>query len=297
MLPELLERHLAYLAVDKGLRPKSLEAYSRDLSDFLQFLDEKGRHPEDPSVQGQLVLYMVKLHEDGLSPRSIARKTSAIRGFYKFLMVESVIKDDPTIVMERPKPGRPLPKVLSRSEAELLINSANDEDPLGLRDRGILEVLYATGIRETELIELKLESINREGEFINVIGKGNRERVVPIGSFALQAIKKYLDKGRGLLLKDITVRTIFLNPVGKALSRMGLWKIVRRYALKAGIKKVVSPHVLRHSCATHMLEGGANIIAVQEMLGHVDISTTQIYTHLTGQDLKRIHENAHPRGK
>ncbi|MBF0410860.1 MAG: tyrosine recombinase XerD [Candidatus Riflebacteria bacterium] len=297
MEQNFLDSHLAYLTVDRGLRPKSLEAYKKDLSDFLLFLSEKNRRPDDPSIQGQLILYMVKLHEEQLSPRSIARKTSAIKGFFRFLQAEGIIKDDPTIVMERPKSGRALPKVLSKHEMELILNCITDNNPLALRDKAILELLYATGIRETELIELQIGSINREGEFINIIGKGARERVVPMGSYALQALKTYLDKGRSHLLKVISERTIFLNPAGQPLSRMGLWKIVRKYALKAGIKKKVSPHVFRHSCATHMLEGGASIIAVQEMLGHVDISTTQIYTHLTGQDLKRIHESAHPRGK
>lgn len=297
MQADLLEQHLAYLAVDKGLRPRSLEAYRCDLEDFLNFLAERGRRADESAVEGSLVLFMVTLHERGLSPRSIARKASAIRGFYRFLLREGKLVEDPSRVLERPKTGRPLPKVLSRQEVEGMITAVIGQTPLALRDTAILETLYGTGIRESELIDLQLGSLHREGEFLNVVGKGGRERVIPIGSFALAAIDRYLKFGRSKLLKDITVRTMFLNPQGQPLSRMGVWKIVRKYALKAGIARQVSPHVLRHSCATHMLEGGASIIAVQEMLGHVDIATTQIYTHLTGQDLKRIHRQAHPRGQ
>ena len=297
MQADLLEQHLAYLAIDKGLRPRSLEAYRRDLEDFLTFLAERGRRADESSVEGSLVLFMVTLHERGLSPRSIARKGSAIKGFYRFLLREGRLTEDPSRVLERPKTGRPLPKVLSRQEVESMIAAVTGQTPLALRDQAILEVLYGTGIRESELIDLQLGSLHREGEFLNVVGKGGRERVIPIGSFALAAIDRYLKLGRPKLLKDVTVRTMFLNPQGKLLSRMGVWKIVRKYALKAGIARQVSPHVLRHSCATHMLEGGASILAVQEMLGHVDVATTQIYTHLTGQDLKKIHRQAHPRGQ
>ncbi|HEY9070607.1 MAG TPA: site-specific tyrosine recombinase [Candidatus Ozemobacteraceae bacterium] len=297
-MSDLLEQYLAYLAVEKGLRPKSLEAYRRDLLDYLTFLEEKGRRPDEPGADGPLALFMVHLHGRGLSPRSMARKSSTLRGFYRFLRRENKIAVDPTKIIEPPRLGRPLPKVLTIAEIEAMLAAPATDGPLGLRDRAILEVLYATGIRESELIALELGSINREGRFVHVVGKGGRERVVPIGVYALNAIDAYLRDGRHKLIGgNITERTLFLNPFGKPLSRMGLWKIVRKYAVAAGITSLVSPHVLRHSCATHMLEGGASIIAVQEMLGHVDVSTTQIYTHLTGQDLKRIHGQAHPRGR
>jgi len=297
-LSELLEQYLAYLSVEKGLRPKSLEAYRRDLLDYLKFLQDKGRRPEEPGADGPLALFMAHLHDRGLQPRSVARKASTLRGFYRFLRRENKIAVDPTRILEPPRVGRPLPKVLSIAEVEAMIAAPATGTPLGLRDRAILEILYATGIRESELIALELGSINREGRFVHVVGKGGRERIVPVGSFALQAVDAYLRDGRHKLLGgNITERTLFLNPFGGPLSRMGLWKIVRKYAVAAGIARQVSPHVLRHSCATHMLEGGASIIAVQEMLGHVDVSTTQIYTHLTGQDLKRIHGEAHPRGR
>jgi integrase/recombinase XerD len=297
MSSELLEQYFSYLAVDKGLSGNSLVAYRRDLGDFLTFLEQKGRRPDDPSLEGPLVLFMVHLHDKGLSPRSISRKASAVRGFYRFLTREGMIKDDPTKVIEAPKTGRPLPKFLTIAEIERMLDQPNLEHRLGLRDRALLEVLYGAGLRESELITLEVGSFQREGEFLHVHGKGNKERIVPIGRFAIAALDAYLLKARHKLVHFVEERALFLNPYGKPLSRMGVWKLVRKYALLAGIARPVSPHVLRHSCATHMLEGGASILAVQEMLGHEDIATTQIYTHLTGQDLKKIHAAAHPRGK
>jgi integrase/recombinase XerD len=240
---------------------------------------------------------MVSLHDRGMSPRSMARKSSSLKGFYKFLLREGHISEDPTELLERPKIGRALPKVLSLQEVEAILSQPDVSTAFGLRDKAILEVLYATGIRESELIDLQLGNLNANAEFLTVIGKGGRERIVPVGSYAIAAINEYLRRGRNDLCRDISERTLFLNPYGKKMSRMGLWKIVKKYSLQAGIGRPISPHVFRHSCATHMLEGGASIIAVQEMLGHVDVSTTQIYTHLTGKDLKNIHRQAHPRGK
>ncbi len=297
MSADLLEQFLNYLAIEKGLRPKSLEAYRRDLQDWLIFLDERGRKVTATSLDSAMSLFMVSLHDRGMSPRSMARKSSALKGFYKFLLREGHISEDPTELIERPKIGRALPKVLSLPEVEKILAQPDVSTAFGVRDRAILEVLYATGIRESELIDLEIGNLNANAEFLTVIGKGGRERIVPVGSFAIQAINNYLNRGRNELCRDITERVLFLNPYGKKMSRMGLWKIVKKYAQMAGIGRQVSPHVFRHSCATHMLEGGASIMAVQEMLGHVDVSTTQIYTHLTGKDLKNIHRQAHPRGK
>ena len=294
---ELLEQFLNYLSIEKGLRPKSLEAYRRDLQDWINFAEERGRQVDTPNIDSILSLFIVDMHDRGLSPRSMARKSSALKGFYKFLIREGHIESDPTELLERPKVGRPLPKILSLEEITNILKQPDLTTPFGLRDRAILELLYATGIRESELISLNMNSINFEAEFIIVSGKGGKERIVPVGSYAVKAIKEYLKYGRNQLCKNITERTLFLNPVGKPISRMGLWKIIRKYALMSGITREVSPHIFRHSCATHMLEGGAGIMAVQEMLGHADVSTTQIYTHLTTKDLKDIHAKAHPRGK
>ena len=297
MSADLLEQFLNYLAVEKGLRPKSLEAYRRDLQDWLDFIAERGRTATSTALDSAISLFMVSLHDRGMSPRSMARKSSSLKGFYKFLLREGHISEDPTELIERPKIGRALPKVLSLQEVEAILTQPDVSTAFGLRDRAILEVLYATGIRESELIDLELGNLNSTAEFLTVVGKGGRERIVPVGSFAIKAINDYLQRGRNELCKDISERTMFLNPYGKKISRMGLWKIVKKYSLQAGIGRPISPHVFRHSCATHMLEGGASIVAVQEMLGHVDVSTTQIYTHLTGKDLKNIHRQAHPRGK
>ncbi len=297
MSADLLEQFLNYLAIEKGLKPRSLEAYRRDLQDWVEFAEARQRAVTSASIDSILSLFFVHMHDLGLSPRSMARKSSAIKGFYRFLLRENHIAADPTALLERPRIGRPLPKVLSQQEVEKILQQPDLSTPFGLRDRAILEILYATGIRESELIDLKLGNLNAAAEFLSVTGKGGRERIVPIGQYAIAAVNEYLKNGRNKLLKDISERTLFLNPYGKPMSRMGVWKIIRKYALMAAINRDVSPHVFRHSCATHMLEGGAGIIAVQEMLGHVDVSTTQIYTHLTGKDLKNIHRKAHPRGK
>ncbi|GAB4266628.1 MAG: site-specific tyrosine recombinase XerD [Candidatus Rifleibacteriota bacterium] len=297
MSTDLLEQFLNYIAVEKGLRPKSIEAYRRDLLDWIAFVEERGRNVTSSALDSVLSLFMVSLHDRGMSPRSMARKSSSLKGFYKFLLKEGYISEDPTGFLERPKIGKALPKVLSIQEVERILAQPDISTVLGLRDKAILEILYATGIRESELIDLTIGNLNATAEFLTVTGKGGRERIVPVGTYAIQAVNDYLKKGRNKLCKDVSERTLFLNPYGRKMSRMGIWKIVKKYSLMAAIGRPVSPHVFRHSCATHMLEGGASIVAVQEMLGHVDISTTQIYTHLTGKDLKNIHRQAHPRGK
>ena len=297
MSEELLEQFLNYLSVEKGLRPKSLEAYRRDLQDWFDFAASRGRTVTDSTVEGMLSLFMISMHDKELSPRSMARKSSALKGFYRFLLREGITDFDPTALLERPKIGRPLPKVMTIEEIERILQQPDTNTFLGLRDKAMLELLYATGIRESELISLTMTSINTAAEFLTVEGKGGRERVVPVGGFALEAINEYLIHGRPKLCKDITERTLFLNPYGKPMSRMGIWKIIKKYSIMAGINHDVSPHVFRHSCATHLLEGGASIMAVQEILGHVDVSTTQIYTHLTAKDLKDVHRKAHPRGE
>lgn len=297
MSEELLEQFLNYLSVEKGLRPKSLEAYRRDLQDWFAFAEERGRKVIDTTVESLLTLFMVSMYDKQLSPRSMARKSSALKGFYRFLLREGITDFDPTSLLERPKIGRPLPKIMSIQEIERILQQPDLSTPFGLRDKAMLELLYATGIRESELISLQLGQLNANAEFLTVEGKGGRERVVPVGAFALKAIDEYLLSGRPQLCKDITERTIFLNPYGKPMSRMGVWKVIKKYSIMAGISHDVSPHVFRHSCATHLLEGGASIMAVQEILGHVDVSTTQIYTHLTTKDLKDVHRKAHPRGE
>jgi integrase/recombinase XerD len=297
MSSALLDQYLAYVSIDKGLSAKSLEAYTHDLGELFIFLHSKGRLPTDPGIESQLVLFMVHLHQKGLSSRSLARKVSSLRGFFKFLHREGFITEDPTHIIDAPKIGFSLPNVLSLKEIEEILSQPDVSHAPGKRDRAMLEVLYGGGLRESELIGLLIDDFNRESEFLRVVGKGGKERIVPIGRFAVTAVEEYLQKGRPSLVRVISNRTLFLNNRGSGFSRMGVWKLVRKYAVAAGVVRPVSPHVFRHSCATHMLEGGASILAVQEMLGHADVATTQIYTHLTGQDLKRVHAQAHPRGK
>lgn len=297
MSTDLLEQFLSYIAVEKGLRPRSITAYRRDLQDWIDFAAEREREITSNSIDSLLSLFMVHLHDMGMSARSIARKSSSLKGFYRFLVRESHMDIDPTALLERPKIGRALPKVLSHSEIDRILQQPDLSTPFGLRDKAMLEILYATGIRESELIAMRLGDLNSTAEFLTVTGKGDKQRIVPVGKFAIEAVAEYIKNGRPKLLKDISERTMFLNPYGKSMSRMGVWKITRKYAIRAGINRDVSPHVFRHSCATHMLEGGASIVAVQEILGHVDVSTTQIYTHLNKKDLKNIHRKAHPRGQ
>jgi integrase/recombinase XerD len=281
MKADFLKNYLAFLSVKKGLRPNSLEAYRKDIQNYLDFLKEKKRRPEEPGIAGPMALFMVHLHNKNLSPRTIARKSSALHGFYRYLVRRRKISKDPTKLLERPKVGRSLPKVLSIKEIENILEQPYPSDPLGLRDKAILEILYATGIRESELINLEMRNINRKAESLIIVGKGGRKRLVPIGKHALSALDAYLLKGRRKLLKQIIERQIFLNNHGKPLSRMGVWKITNKYARSAGIVRMVSPQIFRHSCAIQMLESGASIHAIQERLGHVCSSTTQIYTHLT----------------
>lgn len=280
MKADYLEKYLAFLSVKKGLSSNSLEAYRKDIQDYLDFLKEKNRHPNEPGIAGQLALFMAHLRNKKLSPRTIVRKSSALRGFYRFLVRRKKISKDPSKLLKHPKVKRPLPKVLSIKEVENILEQPYSSDPLGLRDKAILEILYATGIRESELISLELKNINRKAETLTVIGKGGQKRIVPIGKYALNALDAYLLDGRCELLKQNTNRKIFLNSNGKPLSRMGVWKITNKYARLAGIVRAVSPHIFRHSCAAQMLEGGKSLRSVQEMLGHACISTTQIYAHL-----------------
>jgi integrase/recombinase XerD len=281
MKADFLKDYLAFLSVKKGLRQNSLAAYRNDLQDYLNFLKKKKRHPVDPRIDGVMALFMIHLKNRNLSSGTIARKLSALRGFYRFLVQRRKISKDPSKLLECPKVRRPIPKVLSIKEIENILEQPYPSDQLGLRDKAILEILYATGIRESELISLELRNINRKTESITIIGKGCLKRIVPVGKYALSALDAYLIKGRDKLLKEITQRKIFLNSTGKPLSRMGVWKIITKYARLAGIVRAVSPHIFRHSCAIQMLESGVSIRAIQEMLGHANISTTRIYTHLT----------------
>ncbi len=293
----LADQYLNYLLVEKGLGKKTLDAYSRDLVRYFEFLKQESVEKVSEHDTAFILKHLIDMQAAGLGARSRARHLVAIRGFYRFLVQEKVIRTDPSRTIDLPKSGLKLPEVLSAEEINRLLETPGTDTPLGLRNTAMLELLYASGLRVSELIGLKILDINLEAGFVRVFGKGSKERIVPMGSGAMNALQKYLEKGRPKLLKaDTTSPYLFVARAGKPMTRQGFWKLLRKYALEAGLKKKVSPHSLRHSFASHLLEGGADLRAVQVMLGHVDITTTQIYTHVAMERLREIHDKFHPRG-
>lgn len=292
----IIDKYINYLLIEKGLSSNTLEAYSKDIIRHIDFL--KQNHIKDISEAdtAAILKYMIELRKEGLIPTSRSRHLVSLRGFYKFLVQEKVIKKDPTSVVDLPKTGLVLPDVLSKDELQLLLHTPDCTTHRGLRDMAMIELLYAAGLRVTELVNLKLQNINTEACFIRVFGKGSKERVVPIGQFAKNRTDVYIKTARPALLKNTMSQYLFVARAGKPMTRQGFWKLLKRYAALAGIKKHVSPHSLRHSFASHLLEGGADLRSVQLMLGHADISTTQIYTHVAHEHLKSIHKKYHPRG-
>jgi len=295
-MDDLVDRYINYLLVEKGLAAKTIESYSLDLSGFLNFLRQAGIDqiaPVDPAV---LLKHLISLRDNGLGPRSRARHLVTLRGFFRFLVHEKLLTHDPSRLIDMPKSGLRLPDVLSFKDVEKLLNAPDPAKPKEARDAAMIELLYAAGLRVSELVGLKPRDVNLEAGFVRVFGKGSKERVVPIGLYAKEKVHTYLETFRPLLLKTYTSSYLFVGRAGKPLTRQGFWKLLRQYVQRAGIHKNVTPHSLRHSFASHLLEGGADLRAVQIMLGHVDISTTQIYTHVARERLKRIHEQYHPRG-
>jgi integrase/recombinase XerD len=294
-------QYLHFLALEKNAAPNTIASYRFDLSRYLEFLERNHIRDVAKVTEGHTSHYLRTLRDRGLSPRSVTRAFSAIKGFHKFLVGDGVAKTDPTTSIDAPKLARTLPDVLSQDEVEAILRqpvaSPEDKRNLWMRDKTILEVLYATGIRVSELISLKQSSIFKDEEIIRVYGKGSKERIVPIGTPALDWIDRYKKECRiGLLRHGTSQDALFLNVRGTPMTRMAIWNIVQTYTAKAGVTKEVHPHTFRHSFATHLLEGGADLRAVQEMLGHSDISTTQIYTHIDREYLKEVHRTFHPRG-
>ena len=295
-MDEFVDRYINYLLVEKGLAAKTIEAYSLDLSEFLNFLRQAGIDQitsVDPAI---LLKHLISLRDIGLGPRSRARHLVTLRGFFRFLVHEKLLAQDPTRLIDMPKSGMRLPDVLSVKDVEKLLNAPDPGKPKEARDAAMIELLYAAGLRVSELVNLKVRDVNLEAGFVRVFGKGSRERVVPIGLYAKEKINTYLETFRPLLLKTYVSPHLFVGRAGKPMTRQGFWKLLRQYVQRAGIHKNVTPHSLRHSFASHLLEGGADLRAVQIMLGHVDISTTQIYTHVARERLKIVHEQFHPRG-
>lgn len=292
---ELLEEFLNYLSVERGLSKNTIASYKTDLASFLNYFESKGFNSIEKIKRDNITGYLLCLKDKGLSGNSISRALVAIKMLYKFLTQEHLVKDNVAGVLESPKLIRPLPNVLNLAEVEKLLAAPDSRNWMGIRDKAALELMYATGMRVSEMVDLPTSTINLDVGFIKCKGKGDKERIVPIGSQAKGSILRYLEKVRPSLLKNGKDNHLFITRLGKRVSRQSFWKMIKKYAKKARIKKEITPHTLRHSFATHLLERGADLRVVQEMLGHSDIATTQIYTHINKERLKSIHKQFHPR--
>ena len=295
-MDERIDEFLNYLAVEKGSSLNTLEAYSRDLRRYAVYLrQEELGSPGDVDPE-HLVAFLGTLKKEGLSATSINRTLAAIRGLYRYLLRSGHIPENPLTKVSLAKVWMRLPDTLSLHEMEELLQKPDDTTPQGLRDKAMFELLYATGLRVSELVTLTVNAVNWQVGCLTATGKGRKERIVPIGKTAIAILRRYMEESRPLLLKEKKTDVLFVNRRGGGLTRQALWKTIRKYALLAGIQKKVHPHTFRHSFATHLLEGGADLRAVQVMLGHADISTTQVYTHVTRERLREIHRKYHPRG-
>ena len=288
-----LHEYLAHLTVERNVSPRTVEAYGRDLGAFLDWIASAGLTLADVR-RHDLRNYLGRRRDEGLSARSAARALSAIRGLYRFLLRENVVTNDPTADFQGPQLWRTVPHVLAADEIERLLSAPDADTPLGLRDRAMFETLYATGLRVSELVGLPLDRLHLDPPFLRVLGKGRKERLVPLGDTAADWLDRYLNDGRQLLQKERRPE-VFLNHRGGPLTRQGFWKILRGHGVAAGITSPLSPHVVRHSFATHLVEHGADLRAVQMMLGHASLTTTEIYTHVARERLRRLYDEKHPR--
>ena len=291
-----LKLYISHLTFEQNLSQNSTEAYKKDITRFIDYLKRNGIDSPKNAQAKHIHRMLQLLTEIGLSENSLARNLSSIRGFYKFLIAENIIESDPTVHVDRPKIPRYLPVVLTYEEVETIFKTQDTNKHLGLRNRAMFETIYASGLRVSELLTLKINQVYFDQHIVRIFGKGRKERLVPISDSALDWIQKYLDSGRPLLTKGrMTDNILFLNKNGKAMSRMGFWKILEKAAKEGAVRKNVHPHTMRHSFATHLIENGADLRAVQEMLGHADISTTQIYTHLDRSHIEKQYRMYHPR--
>ncbi len=293
-MDNLIEQFLDYLNVERGLAKNTIESYRRDLLKYSGYLKTKGADAEKAKRQ-DIQNFLLSVKDKGLSSSSIARNLVAIKVFYKFLIREGFIKDDPASVLDSPKLWKRLPDVLSIDEIQRLMDAPDQSDWMGIRDKAALEMMYATGMRVSEVVDLRTDGLNLDLGFVRCKGKGSKERIVPIGKTASKCLTSYLEKIRPKLLKTKTSPNVFITRLGKRMSRQSFWKIIKKHVAKANIKKRITPHTLRHSFATHLLERGADLRIVQELLGHANIATTQIYTHINKDRLKSIHAKYHPR--
>ncbi|MFA5118882.1 MAG: site-specific tyrosine recombinase XerD [Candidatus Omnitrophota bacterium] len=311
---ELIDVFLNYLSVERGLAQNTILSYQKDLMLYLDFLKSESVDSLSKATRNSVSNFMFSQKDRGISANSISRRLAAIRMFHRFLLRERILKNDPTVLVDTPKLSKKIPETLSFNEVEALLSGPSLRDRQGIRDKAILETLYATGMRVSEVSDLKTDDVNLEVGFLRCIGKGNKERVIPLGKKAITSLIRYKEASRGRFLasgekpkqaaavpgafpaaRKKDTEYLFLSRLGKRISRQSLWKIIKRYARQARIKKTLKPHTLRHSFATHLLERGADLRSVQEMLGHSNISTTQIYTHINKDRLKTIHKMFHPR--
>ncbi|NWK83510.1 site-specific tyrosine recombinase XerD [Staphylococcus sp. GSSP0090] len=291
----IIEEYLKFIQLEKGLSSNTIGAYRRDLKKYNEFLELQKVSHIDFIDRASIQQCLGYLHDNGASAKSLARFISTIRSFHQFALREKYAAKDPTVLIETPKYDRKLPDVLEINEVLALLETPNLSKINGYRDRTMLELLYATGMRVSELIQIELEDVNLIMGFVKVFGKGNKERIVPLGETVISYLKTYIETTRPQLLKKTVTNTLFLNMHGKPLSRQAIWKMIKQNAIKANITKSLTPHTLRHSFATHLLENGADLRAVQEMLGHSDISTTQLYTHVSKSQIRKMYNEFHPR--
>ena len=296
-LEHILEGFSNYLLIDRMLSENTIKSYAFDLQSFLTFLGSKKRSIKEVN-KSDLQQYLAYLYDLGLATTTVSRHLSTIRAFYDYLLIEGQVKANPCELIESPKLPKNLPTVLNLEEVTKLLESFTTDSPNDIRNQAMIELLYASGMRVSELLDLNLSDLYLEMGFVRCMGKGAKERIVPIGEVATEALKRYLQGPRQALLKENKqMNALFLNRLGSRMSRQGFWKILKQQAKVAGIRKEISPHKLRHSFATHLIENGADLRIVQELLGHTDISTTQIYTHISKSHLQKVIEDAHPRAK
>ena len=294
---DIIEQFIFFMEVERGVSPNTIDSYKRDLVKFFRYLKKIKKSNKLASVsRDDITEFLMYLKDSGLSTTSIARNLAALKTFWKFMVAEQVLSENVAAIVDTPKIWKTIPDVLNRSEVELLLEAPSGKTKQGLRDKAILELMYAAGLRVSEVSDLKKTNVNTDADFVKCKGKGGKERIIPIGKEARKAVEIYVKRVRGKMIKNTGDEHLFLSRLGEKISRQSLWKMIKKYSIQCGIKKHITPHTLRHSFATHLLEGGADLRGVQEMLGHADISTTQIYTHINKEKLKGIHEKYHPRG-
>jgi integrase/recombinase XerD len=292
---DLLEKFLVYIKEVRKLSDNTVESYGRDLKQYIDYIEKKNILSLKNTNKTTIITYLLYLQKAGRATSTISRNLASIRAFYQYLVSERIIDKDPTINLESPKVEKKLPTILTSKEVELLLEQPDCSDFKGIRDKSMLELLYATGIRVSELVALDCSDISIELGYIKCSKSNDRERVIPVGTIALEVLEKYMNEVRPAMVRDKSVKALYVNYQGKRLTRQGFWKIIKSYTNKARIKKDITPHTLRHSFAAHLLENGADLKSVQEMLGHSDISTTQIYAQITRNRIKEVYKKAHPR--